>query len=63
MVGYDSTLISELENHLVKIEKGEYSDEKSEEILAIADEYFRIRDAKGKRQISKLIKKLNKATK
>lgn len=62
-LSYDSTLISELENHLAKIEKGEYNQEKSDEIIAIAEEYFKIRDAKEKRQVSKLIKKLNKVTK
>ena len=48
---------------LQKIEKGEYSDKKAKEILVIADEYFKIRDAKEKRKISNLINKLNKTTK
>ena len=60
---YDDTLISNLEIQLQKIEKGEYSDKKVKEILLIADEYFKIRDAKEKRKISNLIKKLNKTTK
>ena len=62
-LSYDNTLISNLEIQLQKIEKGEYSDKKAKEILVIADEYFKIRDAKEKRKISNLIKKLNKTTK
>ncbi|MBT5078645.1 MAG: hypothetical protein HOM61_07035 [Candidatus Marinimicrobia bacterium] len=62
-LSYDNTLISDLEKQLQKIEKGEYSDKKTKEILAIADEYFKIRDANEKRKISSLIKKLNKTTK
>ena len=61
-LSYDNTLISNLEIQMLKIEKGEYSDKKAKEILAIADEYFKIRDAKEKRKVSSLIKKLNKTT-
>ena len=62
-LNYDNTLISDLEKQFQKIEKGEYSDKKTKEILAIADEYYKIRDANEKRKISSLIKKLNKTTK
>jgi len=48
---------------LQKIEKGEYSDKKTKEILVIANKYFKIRDAKEKRKVSNLIKKRNKTTK
>ena len=59
-LSYDNTLISNLEVELQKIEKGEHNENHSKQIIAIADEYFQIRDAKEKRIISKLIKKLNK---
>ena len=59
-LSYDNTLISNLEIELQKIEKGEYNENHSKQIIAIADEYFQIREAKEKRIISKLIKKLNK---
>jgi len=62
-LSYDNTLISDLEKQLLKIENGEYGDEKSKKILTIADEYFKIRDAKEKRKISNLIKKLKIVTK
>ena len=62
-LNYDNTLISNLEKEFKKIEAGEYNDKKSDKILAIADEYFKIKDAKEKRKISNLIKKLNKASK
>ena len=62
-MSYDNALISDLEKEFNNIEKGEYSDKKSKEILAIAEEYFKLRDVKEKRKISRLIKKLNKATK
>ena len=62
-LSYDNTLISELEKEFKKLEDGEYSDKKSDEIIAIADEYFKIKDAKEKHKISSLIKKLNKTTK
>ena len=62
-LSYDNTLISNLEKEFKKIEAGEYNDKKTDEILAIADEYFKIKDAKEKRKISNLIKKLNKASK
>jgi len=62
-LSYDNTLISNLEKEFKKIEAGEYSDKKADKILAIADEYFKIKDAKEKRKISNLIKKLNKASK
>tara|TARA_B100000809_G_C15005538_1_gene483067 strand:+ start:105 stop:389 length:285 start_codon:yes stop_codon:yes gene_type:complete len=59
-LSYDNTLIANLEIEFQKIEKGEYNENNSKQIIAIADEYFQIRDAKEKRIISKLIKKLNK---
>jgi len=59
-ISYDNTLISNLEIELEKIEKGKYEDKDSKEIIAIAEEYFGIREAKEKRKISKLIKRLNK---
>jgi hypothetical protein len=59
-LSYDSTLIADLEEHLAMIEKGEYDEVKSAQIIKIADEYFRIRDAKEKRKVSKLIKDLKK---
>jgi hypothetical protein len=62
-LSYDNTLISNLEKEFKKIEAGEYDNKKSDEILAIAEEYFKIKDAKEKREISNLIKKLNKAIK
>ena len=62
-LSYDNTLISNLEKEFKKIEAGEYNDKKTDEILAIAEEYFKIKDAKEKREISNLIKKLNKASK
>ena len=62
-LSYDKTLISNLEKEFKKIEAGEYNNKKSDEILAIAEEYFKIKDAKEKREISSLIKKLNKASK
>ena len=62
-LSYDNTLISNLEKEFKKIESGEYNNKKSDEILAIAEEYFKIKDAKEKREISNLIKKLNKAIK
>ena len=62
-LSYDNTLISNLEKEFKKIEAGEYSNKKSDEILAIAEEYFKIKDTKEKREISSLIKKLNKASK
>ena len=62
-LSYDNTLISNLEKEFKKIEAGEYSDKKTDKILAIADEYFKIKDAKEKRKVSSLIKKLNKASK
>ena len=62
-LSYDNTLISNLEKEFKKIEAGEYSNKKSDEILAIAEEYFKIKGAKEKREISNLIKKLNKAIK
>ena len=62
-LSYDNTLISNLEKEFKKIEAGEYNDKKSDEILAIAEEYFKIKDAKEKRKISSLIKKLNKVSK
>ena len=62
-LSYDNTLISGLEKEFKKIEAGEYSDKEAEKILTIAEEYFKIKDAKEKREVSSLIKKLNKATK
>ncbi len=62
-LSYDNTLISSLEKQFKKIEAGEYNNKKSGQILAIAEEYFKIKDAKEKRAISNLIKKLNKASK
>ena len=62
-LSYDNTLISNLEKEFKKIEAGEYNDKKTDEILALAEEYFKIKDAKEKREISSLIKKLNKASK
>jgi hypothetical protein len=62
-LSYDNTLISNLEKEFKKIEAGGYDNKKSDEILAIAEEYFKIKDAKEKREISNLIKKLNKAIK
>ena len=62
-LSYDNTLISNLEKEFKKIEAGEYNNKNSDEILAIAEEYFKIKDAKEKREISSLIKKLNKASK
>ena len=62
-LSYDNTLISNLEKEFKKIEAGEYDNKKSDEILAIAEEYFKIKGAKEKREISNLIKKLNKAIK
>ena len=62
-LSYDNTLISNLEKEFKKIEAGEYNNKKSDEILAIAEEYFKIKGAKEKREISSLIKKLNKAIK
>jgi hypothetical protein len=62
-LSYDNTLISNLEKEFKKIESGEYNNKKSDEILAIAEEYFKIKGAKEKREISNLIKKLNKAIK
>jgi hypothetical protein len=62
-LSYDKTLIANLEKEFNKIEAGEYNDKKTEEILAIADEYFKIKDATEKRKISDLIKQLNKASK
>jgi hypothetical protein len=59
-LSYDKTLISNLEMEFRKIEAGEYNDKKSDDIRAIADEYFKIKDAKAKRKISRLIKRLNK---
>ena len=59
-LSYDNTLIANLEIEFQKIEKGEYNENHSKQIIAIADEYFQIRDAKEKRIISKLIKRLNK---
>ena len=61
-LSYDSTLISDLEKEFKKIEAGEYNDKKADEILTIAEEYFKLKDVNEKREISKLIKKLNKAT-
>ena len=61
-LNYDNTLISDLEKEFKKIEAGDYNDKKTEEILTIAKEYFKIKDAKEKRKVSVLIKKLNKAT-
>ena len=58
---YDNTLISDLEKEFKKIESGAYNDRKTEEILTIAEEYFKIKEAKEKRKISKLIKRLNRA--
>ena len=46
-----------------KIEDGEYNNKKSDEILAIAEQYFKIKDAKEKREISILIKNLSKVSK
>ena len=60
-LSYDNTLISDLEKEFKKIESGEYNNKKTEEILTIAEEYFKIKEAKEKRQISKLIKRLNRA--
>ena len=62
-LSYDNTLILNLEKEFKKIEAGEYDDKKTDEILAIANEYFKIKDAKEKRKISDLIKQLNKASK
>ena len=62
-LSYDNTLISGLEKEFKKIEAGEYNDKKAEEILTIAKEYFELKDAKEKRKVSSLIKKLSKATK
>ena len=62
-LSYDNTLIPNLEIQLQKIEKGEYNNKKAKENFVIADEYFKIRDAKEKRKVSNLIKKLNKTTK
>ena len=62
-LSYDNTLISNLEIQLQKFEKGEYNNKKTKEILVIANKYFKIRDAKEKRKVSNLIKKLNKTTK
>ncbi len=56
-LSYDNTLISNLEIQLQKIEKGEYNNKKAKENFVIADEYFKIRDAKEKRKVSNLIKK------
>ena len=60
-LSYDNTLISDLEKEFKKIESGEYNNKKTEEILTIAEEYFKIKEAKEKRKISKLIKRLNDA--
>jgi len=62
-LAYDNTLISDLENHLLKIEGGEYDGSKSDRVIKIADEYFNIRSVKDKREITKLMKRLNKITK
>ena len=62
-LSYDKTLISNLEKEFKKIEHGEYNNKKTDEILAIAEQYFKIKDGKEKRQISRLIKKLNKVKK
>ena len=62
-LSYDKTLISNLEKEFKKIEAGEYNNKKSDEILAIAEQYFKIKDAKEKREISILIKKLSKVSK
>ena len=62
-LSYDNTLISRLEKEFKKIEAGEYNDKKANEILAIAQEYFKLKDAKEKRKISSLIKKLSKVSK
>ena len=62
-LSYDNTLISNLEKEFKKIEAGEYNNKKSDEILAIAEQYFKIKDAKEKREISILIKKLSKVSK
>ena len=62
-LSYDNTLISNLEKEFEKIEAGEYNNKKTDEILEIADEYFKMKDVKEKRKVSSLIKKLNKASK
>ena len=62
-LSYDNTLISDLEKEFKKIESGEYNNKKTQEILTIAEEYFKLKDAKEKRKVSGLIKKLNVATK
>lgn len=62
-LNYDNTLISDLEKHLYKIEKGEYSDKKSKRIIAISEEYFKVRDVKEKRKVANLLKRLKKVTK
>ena len=62
-LSYDNTLISDLEKEFKKIELGEYNNKKTQEILTIAEEYFKLKDAKEKRKVSGLIKKLNVATK
>ena len=62
-LSYDNTLISGLEKEFKKIEAGEYNDKETERILTIAEEYFKIKDAKEKRKVSTLIRKLNKASK
>jgi len=62
-LSYDNTLIAGLESEFIKIEAGEYNDKKAEKILNIAEEYFKLKDAKEKRKVSSLIKKLNKVTK
>lgn len=62
-LSYDKTLIANLEKEFNKIEAGQYDDKKTDEILAIADEYFKTKDAKEKRKISNLIKQLNKLSK
>ena len=62
-LSYDNTLIAGLEKEFKKIEAGEYSDKKAGAILAIAEEYFKLKDAKEKRKISSLIKKLSKVSK
>ena len=62
-LNYDNILILDLEKHLQKMEKGEYSDNKAKKIIAISEEYFKIRDAKEKRKVANLLKKLKKVTK
>ena len=62
-LSYDQTLINTLESEFKKIESGKYNKKKANEILAIADEYFTLKNADDKKKVSNLIKKLNKAKK